>query len=542
MDFIMWENQLLLENSIFPAQITRMMKSQNGGVFGHASAVFVVLGLYIILLLVYKILSWSSPEAQHIGRKIKPLIWGFIISFTLWWLLLDAPPSQFEQFRPPLVKAVWCFVIFFSFMLIFDVIIFVLLNIYYPRVKGFKVPQIVSNITRTVYFIGIVLFILSVILGVNIRQPFLTGSAIITAVVGLALQDTLGNLFAGLTLNISKPFDIGHWIKVGEIEGSVIRIEWRAITIKSREEDYITIPNSQLSKVDFFNFSTPTTVHGVYIAVGVRYRYPPERIKKLLVESALMTDGVAKEITPQVFLEKYNDFSIDYRMRFYVREYSMVPRIRAEVMEKIWYVFQRNDVEIPFPIRDVYMKESKPILEKKEMFNVLSTIDFLQELGEEALWDVVERLKVQLYSKGEVIIRQGDMGDTFYILLFGDVKVVAKNEKGHIFLSKELSRGNFFGEISVLTGELRSASIIAVTPVQLLMLNKDDFKIILSKYPDLAEKISDKIAYRQRHSIEQMELAKHASSEKEAMENAQKQVESLSKQILSKIKSFFSLK
>ncbi|MCD4785439.1 MAG: mechanosensitive ion channel [Candidatus Eremiobacteraeota bacterium] len=538
----MWENQLLLKNSIFPSQITEMMKSPNGGVLDHFSAIFVFLGLYIILLLVYKILSWSSPEAQHIGRKIKLLIWGFITSFTLWWFLLDAPPSQSEQFRPHLVKAVWCFVIFFSFMLIFDVIIFVLLNIYYPRVRGFKVPQIVSNITRTVYFLGIVLFILSVILGVNIRQPFLTGSAIITAVIGLALQDTLGNLFAGLTLNISKPFDIGHWIKVGNIEGSVIRIEWRAITIKSREEDYVTIPNSELSKVDFFNFSAPTTVHGVYVKVGVRYKYPPENIKRFLIESALMSDGVIKEIIPQVFLEKYNDFSVDYRMRFYVREYSLVPRIRAEVMEKIWYVFQRNDVEIPFPIRDVYMKESKPRLAKQEMFNILRTIDFLQELGEEALWDIVERLKIQLYSDGELIIRQGNTGDTFYILQSGDVKVMAKNEEGHLFLSKDLSSGNFFGEISVLTGEPRSASIKAITPVQLLMLNKDDFKIILSKYPELAEKISDKIAYRQRHSIEQLELAKHASSRKEAMENAQKQVESLSKQILSKIKSFFSLK
>jgi len=538
----MWEILLLLENIIFSAQIYEMMKGQDGGVFLQVSAIAIFLCLYLIFLLVYKILSWSSPEAQHIGRKIKPQVWGFIISFSLWWFLLDAPPSHFEHFRPHLVKALWCFVIFFSFMLVFDIFTFTLLNIYYPRIKGFKVPQIVSNLTRTVYFIGIVLFILSIILGVDIRQPFLTGSAIITAVIGLALQDTLGNLFAGLTLNMSKPFDIGHWIKVGEIEGSVVRIEWRAITIKSREEDYITIPNSQLSKVDFFNFSTPTTVHGVYVYVGVGYKYPPERIKKLLIESALMVDGVAREITPQVFLEKFNDFSIDYRMRFYVREYSLVPRIQAEVMEKIWYVFQRNDVEIPFPIRDVYMKESKPRLDRQEMFNVLHTIDFMQELDEDALWDIVDRLKIQLYSEGETIIRQGDSGNKFYILLSGNVKVVAKNEKGQIFLSKELTCGNFFGEISVLTGEPRSASIIATTPVELLMLNQEDFKIILSKYPNLAEKISDKIACRQRHSIEQLELAKHASTEKEAMESAQRQVESLSKQILSKIKNFFSLK
>lgn len=502
--------------------------------FHAISSIFIFLGLYVAILLIYKILSWSSLEAQMVGRKLKLFIWVFTLSLTIWWLLLDLPEFNTQAL---LVKISWCILIFTFFMFIMDFFNYMFFDIYYPRVRGTRIPQIVSNLSRVVYFLAIWLFIFGVVLGYNIK-PLLTGSAILTAIIGLALQDTLSNLFSGLTMHLSKPFEIGQWIKVGELEGMVVRIEWRSTTIKTREEDYVSIPNSHLSKVDFVNYSTPTSIHGIYIEVGVGYQYAPNMIKKILVESATVTPGVVKEIIPDIFLTVYNDFSIDYRMRFYVNNYAMAPLIRSAVMERIWYNFQRNDVVIPFPIRDVYMKETQPAINREETLQVLRRIDFMQDLKEEEIKDVAGRIKLLMYSQGEEIIRQGTEGDTFYILKSGTVKVVAKNEKGEVFLSKELESGNFFGEIAVLTGEPRTASIIAITDVELYMLNKEDFEYLLNKYEDLDLKISQKIAARQKFSFEQMEVAKHAFSQKEAEEMAQKKVDSLSQQILNKIRTF----
>jgi len=507
----------------------------------NGSSIFVFIGLYTIFLLVNKILSWSSSEARQAGKKIKFFIWGFIISFTLWWLLLDLPESTIPAIQPPLVKIAWSFIIFFSALLVFDVFNIMFFDIYYPRVKGTRIPQIISNLIRGIYFLSIVLFIMSTIHGFNIK-PFLTGSAILTAIIGLAMQDTLGNLFSGLALHMSRPFDIGHWIKVGEIEGNVVKIEWRATTIRTREKDNITIPNSYLSRVDVINYSTPTKIHGIYIDVGVAYDHPPCTVKKLLRESALMTPGVVQGFEPEIFLVKYNDFSIDYRMRFYMADYKTSPAISSAVMEKIWYVFNRNDVVIPFPIRDVYAKEPKPKFDREAMVGVLSNIDFLQELERNELMDVAKRLKLMLYCKGEEIIRQGAQGDIFYIIKSGTVEVTVRNERGELFLKKKLESDDFFGEISVLTGEPRTATIKSLTDVELLMLNKFDFEILLNKYPDLDERISQKIANRQKFTIEQKELSEHTQSEKEAREKAQQKLDSLAQQILTKIRNFFSLK
>ena len=506
----------------------------------NGSSILVFLGLYLIFLLVNKILWWSSPEAQQAGRKLRFLIWGFIISLTFWWFFLDLPFTNFQAWQAPLVNTTWALMIFFASILFFDILNIMFFDIYYPRTRGTRIPQIISNLIRAIYFIAIVLTILAFIFKINIK-PFLTGSAILTAIIGLAMQDTLGNLFSGLALHMSRPFDIGHWIKAGDTEGDVVRIEWRATTIQTREKDYLTIPNSHLSRLEVINYSTPTTTHGIYIDVGVGYEYPPKKILELLRTAAISTDGVIYDMEPDIFLVKYNDFSVDYRMRFYIDDYSRAPGIKTAVMEKIWYIFNRNDVVIPFPIRDVYMKKEKPRFTEEEMLEILGKIDFLQDLDSRSLKDVAGRLKLMLYFPGEMIIRQGDFGDKFYILKSGTVEVRATNEKGEVFLKKNLEEGTFFGEISVLTGEPRTASIEAVTDVELLMLNKSDFEHLLNKYPDMDEKISQKIAYRQRFDIEQKEIAK-LTSEKEAKEKTQEKLNSLSHQLLRKIRSFFGIK
>ncbi len=501
------------------------------------SSLSVFVGLYTIMILLHKILSWSSREARIVGEKIRLQEIGFILSFTLWWFLLDLPPFPAQVI---LVKGAWCSLVFFAFMLVLDLLNYLFFDFYSPVVKKVRIPQIISNLIRALYFIGTILFILGGVLNMDIR-PFLTGSAILTAIIGLALQDVLGNLFSGLALHISRPFDIGHWIKVSSLEGVVVKIDWRATTIKTREEDYICIANSQLSKEEVINYSVPTVLHGVYVDVGVRYEYPPNKVKRILAEAALSTEGVNKKMYPDIFLTKYNDFSIDYKMRFYIDDYTKAPAIRSRVMEKIWYAFKRNNIEIPFPIRDIYIKKEKEKFSQEELMYILSKIDFLQGLNSQELLDVAKRLRPVLYAAGEEIIRQGDTGDTFFIINRGRVNVIARNQEGDVFLTRELSDGDFFGEISVLTGEPRTASVKAITDVELFVLSKDDFEIILKKYPDLDRRISEKIAERQRHTFEQMELAKQESSEEEAKVKAHRKVESLSQQILTKIRKFFSL-
>lgn len=504
------------------------------------SAALVFIGLYSVLRIICGLVASYLPDFQPLFKKIRGYIWGFIFSITLWWFFLDLPESVLKTWQAPAVKVTWYFMLFFALIVILDILNYCFFEIYYFRIKNVRVPQIISNLIRGLYFIGIIMVILHFSLGFDVK-PFLTGSAILTAIIGLALQDTLGNFFSGLALHVSRPFDLGHWIKVDNMEGTVTKIDWRSTTIKTRSEDLITVPNSVISKADVFNFSMPTKLHMPLVDVSVCYDYPPEKIKNILIRCALMTNGVSKEKPPLVFLTHYGDFSMNYRLGFYIDDYGAVNRIKSAVMEKIWYEFQRNDIKIPYPIRDVYIKETKPIIEEEEMIKILSRIDFLQDLNDKEIKDLASRVKLLKYAPGEEIIRQGEEGDSFYIIKSGKVQVSVQNEQGETFLDKELQTGNFFGEISVLTGEPRSATVRAISEVDILMLNTDDFNHLLKINPNIAEKISNKIAMRQKVTFEKLELSKQVSSEKEAMENAQKQVESLSQQILAKIKAFFAM-
>lgn len=502
------------------------------------SAVFVLAGLYIIFFMIKKILLWSPPVLQPLSSKINLQGISFIVFFTIWWFLLDLPEFNSQIL---LVKVCWSLMIFFAILILFDVLNYLFFEYYALHVRGVKVPQIISNLVRALYFLGILLFILGGVLKKDIR-PFLTGSAILTAIIGLALQDTIGNLFSGLALHISRPFNIGHWIKFANFEGTVAKADWRATTIKTRQEDYVTIPNSQLAKVEIINFSAPTAIHGQSVEVGVRYNHPPGKIKKVLIKAALTTEGVVKEMIPDVYLEKYSDFSINYRMRYFIDNYRAAEIIKSAVMERIWYLFRRENIEIPFPIRDVYIKRETEKVNMPYLKSMLAHIDFLEGLTEEELQDVAMRLKTVMYSSGEEILRQGDPGDTFYIINKGSVRVIAKNEKGEIFLTQDLHEGSFFGEISVLTGEPRTATIVAVSDVELFVLDKTDFEHLLKKYPHMDRHISKKIAARQKHTYEQMEVTRSSIIEGHTPEGAQKAEETLSSQILSKIRSFFSIR
>lgn len=196
-----------------------------------------------------------------------------------------------------------------------------------------------------------------------------------------------------------------------------------------------------------------------------------------------------------------------------------------------------NRVSIPAPVGEI---RGEGGLEQREEYvlDALSRIDFFESLSRTDLQRITRHLKIINYSRGEKIITQGDPGEVFYLIKSGSVDVVTVDENGEIYMRKMLREGNFFGEISVLTGEPRNASVTAVEEVELFLLNKGDFKAILKEFPTLDERISEKIAYRQKFSLEQMELAKH-KNEEEAKEKARKKLNNMSRDFLGKIRNLF---
>jgi small-conductance mechanosensitive channel len=337
--------------------------------------------------------------------------------------------------------------------------------------------------------------------------PFLATSAVVGAVVGLALQDTLGNLFAGIALHSEAPVHVGDWVRVGERDARVEQVSWRAMRLRTWDGDTLNVPNNEVARHAVLNYSHPRAPHSRVIAVGVNYNTPPNRVIGVL-RKVLEQVGVPEEPPSTVRVTGYHESAIHYEVRYYFAAYEDYRRVEGEIYRLIWYHFRRHAIAIPFPVRDVFLHRAAPAVESREtpaerLERALRTVDLFRPLSDGELRRVMARSRPLHYAAGERIIEEGSPGDSFFIVDQGQV-LVSKRMGG---ASREIARlmeGQFFGEMALLTGERRSATIAAATDVDLFMIDKAAFQEILAANPAIAVDISTLLSER-REALTQAE-------------------------------------
>ena len=329
--------------------------------------------------------------------------------------------------------------------------------------------------------------------------PFLATSAVVGAVVGLALQDTLGNLFAGIALHSEAPVHVGDWVRVGDRDGRVEQVSWRAMRLRTWDGDTLTVPNNEVARHAVLNYSHPRTPHSRTIAIGVNYNTPPNRVIAVL-RKVLEQVGLPAEPPSSVRMVGYHDSAIHYEVRYYFPGYEDYRRLESELYRLIWYHFRRHGIEIPFPVRDVFLHRAAPAVQMREtpaerLERALRTVDLFRPLSDEELRKVMARSRPLHYAAGERVIEEGSPGDSFFIIDQGQV-LVSKRMGGANREIARLMEGQFFGEMALLTGERRSATIEAATDVDLFMIDKPAFQDILAANPTIAVDISTLLAER----------------------------------------------
>jgi small-conductance mechanosensitive channel/CRP-like cAMP-binding protein len=329
--------------------------------------------------------------------------------------------------------------------------------------------------------------------------PFLATSAVVGAVVGLALQDTLGNLFAGIALHSEAPVHVGDWVRVGDRDGRVEQVSWRAMRLRTWDGDTLTVPNNEVARHAVLNYSHPRAPHCRTIAIGVNYNTPPNRVIAVL-RKVLEQVGLPAEPPSSVRMVGYHDSAIHYEVRYYFPGYEDYRRLESEIYRLIWYHFRRHGIEIPFPVRDVFLHRAAPAVQMREtpaerLERALRTVDLFRPLSDEELRKVMARSRPLHYAAGERVIEEGSPGDSFFIIDQGQV-LVSKRMGGANREIARLMEGQFFGEMALLTGERRSATIEAATDVDLFMIDKPAFQDILAANPTIAVDISTLLAER----------------------------------------------
>jgi small-conductance mechanosensitive channel/CRP-like cAMP-binding protein len=331
-------------------------------------------------------------------------------------------------------------------------------------------------------------------------RELLTPSAVGALIVGLALQDTLGNLFSGLALQIEKPLMVGNWVKVADTEGKVSEITWRATKIRTKEGHICVIPNTMIARDPIINYSHPSPVIRREITIGFGYESHPNKVKKCVLDTLAQVPNILRMPEPTLILEKYNDFSIDYRIRFWIKDFSTCERILDSFTTLLYYTMKREGLTIPFPIEEQRVSQEQNAeelvaLELKRKQHFVDKLDLFAELEEADRAMIAECLDEVTFAENESIVKQGDSGDSMYIIRNGEVKVILE-KYGQVKEVAQIRQGDYFGEMALLTGEKRTATITAKTDTDVFILRKEAFSEVLLSNSAIANIIADKVSKR----------------------------------------------
>jgi small-conductance mechanosensitive channel len=365
-----------------------------------------------------------------------------------------------------------------------------------------EIPRILRDLVQGIAYLITAALVLTRS-EVDVTKVF-TASVLTTAVIGLALQETLGNVAAGLALQLERDFEVGDWITLDDrITGRIRDVRWRATTIVTKNGDLMLIPNSAIARATIANFSRPTKAHRQWIHVRVHFRHPPARVREVLVGAVRSLSFVRADPSPDCILQDFEADAALYSVRYWIDDFQRGNTFDSDVRSAIWYALHRAGMEIPFPSRNVNVTEMnedrarrKDDEEYARRVDALSRVDVFRALDAEKIDRLSRRMRLVLFGPGEVILRQGDPGDSLYVVRAGSVAV----QIGVLGASKELatlSDGQFFGEMSLMTGESRAATVVAKTDVECYIVDKEAFQEILQEKPELAGIISEILSRRQ---------------------------------------------
>lgn len=493
------------------------------------------LGCYVALWQAYRTLykrNWASDTIRGILNRTR--FFAYLLAFTA---SLRVGLGQYGvSVGPNLLTSITNLDIVLVLLLLVEVALGISFDLALMGQARTALPAIFRHLARITLYGAVVVGCSKALFGWDVT-PLLTGSAILSVVIGLALQESLGNLFSGLFLHGSQPFGPGQWIAVGDRQGRVESVDWRSTALRTLTGDIVIIPNSHLAKEIITNYSSPSPLHARTVRTTVALRHPPARVRALLIECALRSHGVSQERAPSARLLAFNESGAVFETKFWITDFEAHVDIESEVLQKIWYCFHREKVEIAYPHQVQYHPIS-PLHDSdlRRHLSLLRNIDFLSDFTPGELETLAEQLSVLMYSPGETIIHQGEPGTSFYVLRDGKAQVRMADSEGHVFFVKDLTRGQFFGEISLLTGEPRTATVVAVEETSLLRVDKEAFRAVMETHPRADELICKAIERRAEFTAAQESaLSRRLQSDTQSSESPR-----VSKDLLQRIRDFFA--
>lgn len=437
--------------------------------------------------------------SQARSRILYPLIVSAGL-FSLYWIALSQFDRNLEEifgtnFRGLLFAA--CVPLIFLVVGLVDATLF---DVLLSQRRRMKAPRLLRDVVALALYFILFSWATWKFLDFSITK-WLAAGTVVAAILGLALQETLGNLFSGIALHMEDSFVVGDVLRSGEFIGVVEGVTWRATRVRTFNNNTVIFPNSLLARERLEVFPRQR-VNGRVLSIGIDYNVPPATVIDILTRAASYVDGVSREIPCFARVAVFGDSSVVYEIKYYTRDYSARDRIDADVRKAVWYALRRNGISIPFPIRsfqryqapkhDLHEVASEDVRER------LSEVDILAPLAKAAHDELVKAAIVRFYSRGESILRIATAGDSMFIVHEGTVSVRLPDD-GEATGRHEVAQlgpGSVFGEMALLTGEARTADVVALTDVTAIEIGKSALQPVLRDHPEISKGISSKVTER----------------------------------------------
>jgi small-conductance mechanosensitive channel/CRP-like cAMP-binding protein len=376
---------------------------------------------------------------------------------------------------------------------------FVLFDVIFRRRKAREAPALLRLLLSIILYAVFLLLIYRIVFeGKFGGFEFVATSTVVSVIIGLALQDTLGNFFAGLSIHVEQPFHIFDAIRIGDVTGRVEAVTWRTTTIRTNNNTTIVFPNSRVARepLEVYKFNN---LNRRVLRVPASFSIAPQKIITLIRDTVISIPNVASERTPVVRIGDFGDSNVIYEILYWVKDYMLIHDIDAMIRQHLWYIYRRNDIEIPFPVRHVLLEQQEPAVKHDvaDYGKLIESVEIFEPLSAQEKEAVASSAIKTVYAPGESILRRGDPGDSMFVVSRGRVEVRLRGSDGNAQQVAELGPGNFFGEMALLTGEPRNADVIAADEVGILEIKKDVLQQLLDNNADLAVALSHKIAERQ---------------------------------------------
>lgn len=367
-----------------------------------------------------------------------------------------------------------------------------------------RIPRILNEFVVALALIGYAIYRLDAV-GVNLAG-LITTSAIVSGALAFSAKETLGNLWGGIAIQLEKTCRIGDWVRIDTVTGQVVSIRWRYMAIATINNETIVIPNGTVMQhrvTVIGRFGEERAAWRRYVNFEVEYEHPPARVIEH-VERALahaQIPHVSQDPHPRVACVGFQDSGVEYAVAYDLIDAAHYWSIDSQIRVHVYAALMRQGLGIPFPRRVVEVRrDERPQAAQREIEHriaALGAMDLFSSLTDLERSALARRLTTCAYVPDEIVFRAGEPADSLYLLAQGDVEIVRENDRGTRHKLATLRAPAYFGEMGLLLGQSRAATVVAAGDALCYRLDKEAFDAIIRARPVLAERLAQVLSERQ---------------------------------------------